>query len=171
MELKKAASLPPQNIVTSEQETEKINLKSKIAALEFELDTLRQGYVKNQAEQTAKIEELQKNLEDTEKEKFEQIASLTRQIENQKMELTSTQEKLNVAQKRILEMADKIPTVTTLETIDKMNKEMAELSADLDYKNKVLEGKTKILDELTEENKKLASENETIYIYKTQVIF
>lgn len=168
LELKKSNSLPSP-ITATENNEEKINLKSKIAALEFELDTLRQGYMKNQAEQTTKIDGLQMKLTATEKERDNTFNNLSVQIENLKKELSNAQEKLNVAQKRILELAEKIPTISTLETIEKMNREIVELTADLEYKNKVLAEKSASVEELTKQNKDLETENQNIFIYKTQV--
>lgn len=150
-------------------DTENVNLKSKISALEFELGTLREGYLKKETEQNLKITELETKLANIEKESEMQITRLNRDLSELNIELNATKEKLAVAQNRVVELADKVPTVDQVATIEKMSKEITELSSELEYKNIVLQKKSEEFDNLLEENKKLQEENKCIPIYKTQV--
>ncbi|GLV40567.1 hypothetical protein CBL_04368 [Carabus blaptoides fortunei] len=191
-ELKKSVSLPSASTLSvTKSSDDLLGLKSKISALEFELDTLRQANIKYKQDQAKLVQDLEIKITQTENSKQEEIAKLTHDckiklaayedakkqditklnlvVDSLKAQLHTVEEQLVVTQQKLVDVSAKMPSDQDLREAETNKRQNKEFATELLLKNKVLLEKTELIDNLHEEVCKLKIENETIPILKTQV--
>lgn len=191
-ELKRTVSLPSATTGTAFKSSgDLLALKSKISALEFELDTLRQANIKYKQDQAKLVQNLETKITETENSKQEELSQLTNDfrikltafdeakqqeiaklnlvVNSLQAQLHAVEEQLVATQQKLVDMSAKVPTDQYLQEVEVAKRENKEFKRELLLKNKVLLEKTVLIDNLHEEISKLKIENETIPILRTQV--
>lgn len=190
--MKRTVSLPSATTGTASKSSDDLlALKSKISALEFELDTLRQANIKYKQDQAKLVQNLETKITETENSKQEELANLTNDfrikltaydeakqqeiaklnlvVNSLQAQLHTVEEQLVATQQKLVDMSAKVPSDQYLQEAEAAKRENKEFARELLLKNKVLLEKTVLIDNLHEEISKLKIENETIPILKTQV--
>lgn len=155
--------------ITSLESQESLNMQTKISALEFELETLRNANLKYKEEQAKIIQELELRFSESEKQKHDEVLKHQNLIESLNSQLKAVEEQYNAVKEQLVETKSKVPSENELANIQSAKEELINITTELLLKNKMLKEKTDLTDNLVKQISELKIENESIPILRTQV--